>query len=398
MENENAKKKTRSILLIIVIAAIIGIIWYLERDAAPSNSSISSTGSNGNSENAGLEGGIASSDVDTSAIDAESSKYPAAPELAGIVHWINSEPLKISDLGGKVVIVDFWTYSCINCIRTLPYLKEWHEKYADDGLVIIGVHTPEFKFEKENANVENAVKQFGIKYPVAMDNNYATWKAYANHFWPHKFLIDKNGRVRYDHVGEGGYAETEDMIVKLLKEAGKQVEKTESKVEGEGPSIGVIFQTQELYAGYSFARVDLGNTEGYSPDNVLDYEMPSSILADRIYFAGKWKNNDDNMQHAETEDGQVILRYTAKSVHIVASSTNVSEPSLLEAKLNGESLTEKNAGKDVFIDKEDGKSYVRVDQSRLYNVIGTQADYGTFALALISKDEKFMIYTYTFGS
>lgn len=142
--------------------------------------------------------------------------YGPAPELTGIDTWLNSGPLKLKDLRGKVVLVDFWTYSCINCIRTLPFVKAWHDRYKDQGLVIIGVHTPEFAFERDTRNVQSALKRFGITYPVAQDNRYATWKAFENQYWPATYLIDKQGRIMGKHFGEGDYAETEAAIQALL--------------------------------------------------------------------------------------------------------------------------------------------------------------------------------------
>lgn len=139
-----------------------------------------------------------------------------APEFAGIEQWLNSPPLTLSALRGKVVLVDFWTYSCINCIRTLPYVTQWYEKYKDKGLVVVGVHTPEYPFEKSTANVQASLKRFGIRYPVAQDNAYATWDAYKNQYWPALYLIDANGKIVYQHFGEGQYAETEAQIQKLL--------------------------------------------------------------------------------------------------------------------------------------------------------------------------------------
>lgn len=144
---------------------------------------------------------------------------PPAPEFTGIETWLNSEPLTMSALRGKVVLVDFWTYTCINCIRTLPYVKSWHQKYKDQGLVVVGVHTPEFSFERPTANVRTAIARFGITYPVAQDNQYATWEAYRNMYWPAFYLIDKRGEVIYSHFGEGRYAETEAAIQKALAHA-----------------------------------------------------------------------------------------------------------------------------------------------------------------------------------
>nr|WP_315394509.1 thioredoxin family protein [uncultured Duganella sp.] len=143
---------------------------------------------------------------------------PVAPEFTGIDKWLNGDPLTMRELRGKVVLVDFWTYTCINCIRTLPYVKGWHEKYKDQGLVVVGVHTPEYPFERSTDNVRAAVKRFGITYPVAQDNQYATWKAYDNQYWPAVYLIDKQGRVVYQHFGEGAYAQTEAKIRSLLAE------------------------------------------------------------------------------------------------------------------------------------------------------------------------------------
>ncbi|PMS38148.1 cytochrome oxidase Cu insertion factor (SCO1/SenC/PrrC family) [Trinickia symbiotica] len=139
-----------------------------------------------------------------------------APEFTGIDNWINSPPLTQQQLRGKVVLVDFWTYSCINCIHTLPYVKTWYQKYKDQGLVVVGVHTPEYPFERSTDNVKTAIKRFGIEYPVAQDNEYATWNAYSNQYWPAFYLIDKEGRVVYTHYGEGEYAQTEQQIRNLL--------------------------------------------------------------------------------------------------------------------------------------------------------------------------------------
>jgi thiol-disulfide isomerase/thioredoxin len=139
-----------------------------------------------------------------------------APEFTGIDKWLNSEPLSLQQLRGKVVLIDFWTYSCINCIHTLPYVKTWNQKYKDQGLVVVGVHTPEYPFERDTNNVKTAIKRFGITYPVAQDNRYATWTAYDNQYWPGFYLIDKKGQVVYTHFGEGKYEETEAAIKRLL--------------------------------------------------------------------------------------------------------------------------------------------------------------------------------------
>jgi len=144
-----------------------------------------------------------------------------APEFAGIDQWLNSPPLTMAGLRGKVVLIDFWTYSCINCLRTLPHINRWARNYRQEGLVVVGVHTPEFPFERSTSNVQTAMQRFGVKHPVAQDNSYRTWKAYNNKYWPATYLVDANGRIQYQHVGEGDYEETEAAIRVLLAAAGK---------------------------------------------------------------------------------------------------------------------------------------------------------------------------------
>jgi thiol-disulfide isomerase/thioredoxin len=166
----------------------------------------------------------------TSFTEIEKSNFSPAPELQGIASYINTEngePIKLADLKGNVVLFDFWTYTCINCIRTIPYLNEWHDRYADQGFVILGVHSPEFEFEKNIQNVQDAVKEFGIKYPVVLDSDHKTWNAYNNNYWPRHYLIDSQGYIRDDHIGEGGYNETEKTIQTLLAEKAALDNKTE---------------------------------------------------------------------------------------------------------------------------------------------------------------------------
>src|SRR3989344_6720269 len=175
---------------------------------------------------------------------------PEAPELIYGGEWFNSEPLLLKELRGKVVLVDFWTYTCINCIRTLPYLNDWHSKYSASGLVIIGVHSPEFDFEKNIDNVRDAVAKYEIKYPVVQDNDFRTWRAYGNQYWPRKYIVDKEGNVRFDHISEGGYEETEKVIQDLLKEI-KPLNATSTTTQAETTDFSRI-ATPEIYLGYEF--------------------------------------------------------------------------------------------------------------------------------------------------
>ncbi|MBI4173830.1 MAG: thioredoxin family protein [Candidatus Aenigmarchaeota archaeon] len=307
-----------------------------------------------------------------------------APELAGIKGWLNSEPLTIAGLKGKVVLVDFRTDSCINCIRTLPYLKDWHAKYADQGLVTIGVHTPEFEFEKGYDNVKAAIAKYGIKYAVAQDNDYATWNAFQNRYWPRKYLVDADGNMRYDHIGEGGYAETERAIQSLLAEAGAKVAANMTKVKEttDYRSIG----TPELYLGYGFARAPLGNPEGFQPGTVVEYRPAATSQDNTVYLYGSWKNENDRM--IAVSDGTVRLMYTAKEVNIVAGGN-----AGLAILLDGKTLTSENLGSDGAL--ENGTARVTIDAHRLYNIVSTPV-YGTHLLE-IRAEPGFELYTFTFG-
>ncbi len=323
----------------------------------------------------------------------KNSKYPKAPDFAGIGRWINSEPLKMEDLKGKVVLVDFWTYTCINCIRTLPYLKDWDKKYRDNGLVIVGVHSPEFEFEKKYENVLKAVNDYELKYPVAQDNDYGTWSAYQNRYWPHKFLVDIDGYIRYDRIGEGGYDETEKIIQELLKERMERLNKkgglnvsTTKMITTDFGKIG----TPEIYFGYRFTRGNFGNPEGIKPDQTIEYEFPKSITSNNVYFSGKWKNNGDNMELVG-DDGSILLVYDAKNANIVAGSDSSSKAYIF---LDSDAENQGNKGEDVIF--EGNSSIARIKEFKLYNV-GSAENYGQHLLNINVEGKGFKIYTFTFG-
>ena len=323
----------------------------------------------------------------------DKSQFKKAPELAKISGYINADGVSLADLKGKVVLVDFWTYSCINCIRTIPYLNAWHEKYADKGLAIVGVHTPEFEFEKDYDNVKAAVEKFGIKYPVAQDNEKGTWKAYENRYWPRKYLVDNEGYIRYDHIGEGSYAETEKVIQSLLAEraaAAGQLVSIDGNVSTPDSAQSVDFgkiRTPELYFGYKFARAQLGNPEGFNPDQVVTYAIPenAAITPNIIYLSGEWKNNADSME-LQSEVGTIVLGYNAKSVNIVAGGQGE-----LQISEDGFELTGEDRGTDV---SENGA--VHIDGQRLYN-LSMHNEYGTHQIVITASGEGFDIYTFTFG-
>ncbi|MGH9998617.1 MAG: redoxin family protein [Nitrosopumilaceae archaeon] len=319
----------------------------------------------------------------------EKSRFKKAPELVGIAGYINTIPEELKDImKDKVILYDIWTYSCINCQRTLPYIVAWNDKYADKGLLIVGIHSPEFEFEKDINNVKTAVKQFGITYPVVLDNDMKTWKAFENRYWPRKYIADSEGYIRYDHIGEGGYDETEKVIQQLLNERnhllGLNVTMAQPLVDLEEHQFSAS-QTPELYFGYNFAfgRNQLGNSEGFKPDQIVTYSLPEKLTRDYFYLEGQWQNFDDRMKLV-SESGKIILPYFAKSVNIVAANE-----SDLQILLDGKPIIPENAGTDVL----DGTVHISGD--RLYNLISS-SDAGAHTLTIVAKPG-FEIYTFTFG-
>ncbi|MDE1857042.1 MAG: redoxin family protein [Candidatus Micrarchaeota archaeon] len=312
--------------------------------------------------------------------------YGIAPPLKGIAYWINSQPLNLTQLKGKVVLLDFWTYSCINCIRTLPYLEAWQKEYGSKGLVIIGVHTPEFQFEHNYTNVLNAVKADNITYAVAMDNNYSTWYEYGNQAWPEHYLIDKNGHVREIQIGEGGYNTTQNDIVQLLQQAGYNATMVSMNVSSTVNFSGI--NTPEVYFGYLYAsgRDYIGNSEGFQPNKTVSYMLSVPIRNSTAYLSGQWYNAPDGM--VAVNSSKIFLKYRAKNVNIVASGNSTET-----IKLDGKNVTQIYLGSDDKL--VNGVAVVGVNASRLYNVISGPT-YGWHTLE-IDASPGFKIYTFTFG-
>lgn len=287
-------------------------------------------------------------------------KLGKAPEFVGIEKWLNSDPVTMNQLKGKVVLVDFWTYTCINCIRTLPFVTSWQEKYKDQGFVVIGVHTPEFEFEKKTENVQNAIKQFDIKYPVAQDNDFATWNAYNNHYWPAKYLIDVDGNVRYTHFGEGEYALTEENIKTLLAEAGKKVAEDNIQLEETTPTGA---RTPETYLGSLRAE-------------------PNSYLQ----MSGDWKKMPE---YAESVAGSTIgLEFNADKVFLVITSEKVG---IFDVFLDGYPVETKFSGKDVK------NGIVETNSARLYELIDLKGKTGEHKLKLNFQTPGIRVFAFTFG-
>jgi thiol-disulfide isomerase/thioredoxin len=327
----------------------------------------------------------------------DKSQFKKAKDFTKISEYINTKPISLNDLKDKVVLVDFWTYSCINCIRTIPHLNEWYDKYSDKGLIIVGIHTPEFEFEKNSDNVKSAVQKFGIKYPVLQDNDKETWKEYENRYWPRKYLIDNEGYIRFDHIGEGAYSETEKVIQALLAERAahlgmKNISLNESqnidsdlKLEYQDVNFSKI-KSPELYFGYEFARAPLGNIEGFKPNEAVLYQLldNSEINLNSIYLKGKWSNKPDHME-LQSNNGSIILKYNSKSVNIVAGG-NGNFTVIQNGKLITNDLSKDSSTNGKFV----------IDKQRLYNLV-TNKEYGEHTIEIDVKGKGFQIYTFTFG-
>ncbi|MBB6182852.1 thioredoxin family protein [Oleiagrimonas soli] len=303
----------------------------------------------------------------TGLLPAARAQVPAqAPAFAGIDHWINSKPLTMQQLRGKVVLIDFWTYSCINCLRTLPHLKSWWAKYKDKGLVIVGVHSPEFDFEKNTANVEAAVKKYGIGWPVAQDNDMATWNAWNNQYWPAEYLIDKNGKVVMHHFGEGHYMETENAIRQLL---GLPAMTREDVAAADLSKIG----SPEMYLGSNRVR----NMANPIPPLMFshDYTAPARLPLNKYALEGRWRMSGE---YAELtgDKGQIRLHFQSGKLHMVASSK---DPVTLSITVDGKKQPD-----------------VTVHGSRLYTLFDSN-DYRDHVITIDVPTSGFRAFTFTFG-
>jgi cytochrome c biogenesis protein CcdA/thiol-disulfide isomerase/thioredoxin len=276
-----------------------------------------------------------------------------APELTGISTWINSDPLKISDLKGKVVLIDFWTYSCINCIRTQPYLKDLYAKYHDSGFEIIGVHAPEFSFEKNPDNVRQAVKDAGLKYPIAMDNDLLTWAAFGNQYWPATYLIDKDGQIRRTHFGEGEYTEEEQAVRTLLAENGGKVP---GQLGNETSNLGDEQTTPETYLGYSRAGNYVGQDLQFGQQT---YKPQNLDAVNQWTLSGTWNESQEGI--TAVKDSVLTYRVMSKDVYLV---TGNNANGVVGVKINGKPASDSGgAGSDVK------DSQLNVTMAQLYKIV-----------------------------
>jgi len=325
-----------------------------------------------------------------------------APDFSAKL-WFNSPPLSLAQLRGKVVLIDFWEYTCINCIRTFPYLRRWNELYGPAGLVIIGVHTPEFAFAKNPANVANAVKRFGFSFPVAVDDDEAIWNAFHNAAWPADYLIDKDGRIAYMHIGEGDYGDTELEIRRLLKEARPGLDFSGARfaipADANADMDASVCRraTPETYLGFARAN-SLANPGGEDETQEVHYVAPAVVPIDDFALNGDWQAGDEFVRHLRSSPqakDAVELHYQAKTVYLVAGSDDGS-PKLLYVMQDGKPLPPGNRGVDVH-GGPNGDAYITLAGKRMYYVVNNP-DFGEHKLVLSTASPGVSLYSFTFGN
>ena len=344
--------------------------------------------------------------------------------------WVNSKPLSIGGLlgQGNVVLVDFWTYTCVNCIRTFPFLSEWHDKYSDRGLVIIGVHTPEFEFEKKLQNIESSIKKNKLDYPIVLDNEFIIWDEFNNRYWPAKYLFDSEGKVLYKHFGEGGYVETENEIRKLLEIQGEDLDNiTIGQIDNQDIDDSVFGgfygdsstidsansagekpfyeMTRELYMGYernlSYGGLYVGNLDYYDQvDKVHSYIDDYDYAHNRFYLSGTWYAGAEFISwnsNTPSSNEYLSFKFRAKSVNGVFSSMAISKQGVkVLVKLDDKYLTKEQAGIDVQINSN-MESFIIVSDPKMYSVL-ILPEYGEHVVSFLPQREEFSAFAFTFGS
>jgi cytochrome c biogenesis protein CcdA/thiol-disulfide isomerase/thioredoxin len=316
------------------------------------------------------------------------------PSLAGASSWLNSAPLTPESLRGRVVVVDFWTYSCINCLRSLPFIEAWYQKYKNHGLVVIGVHTPEFAFEKNEDNVRRAVSDLGITYPVALDNDYAIWRAFNNHYWPAHYFVDASGQVRGHHFGEGDYDQSEQIIRQLLSRAGY----TKLPLAGAGAAEAngvqaaadvTHVQSPETYVGYQRAQ-SFASPGGLVHDSPHNYELPASLALNQWALAGSWAV-DPEKAVLRAAPGKIEFRFFARDLHLVLGPGADGKPVRFRVQLDGAAPGE-NHGTDT-----DANGSGVILEQRLYQLIRQSTEVGQHVFSIELEDSNAQAYAFTFG-
>jgi len=315
------------------------------------------------------------------------------PPLTGITEWINSPALTAEGLKGKVVLIDFWTYSCINCLRAIPYVRAWAEKYKDEGLVVIGVHAPEFAFEKDLRNVKRAVSDLAIAYPVAVDNDYAVWRAFSNRYWPAHYFIDAKGNIRHHHFGEGNYEQSERVIQKLLAEAGKPVagQLVSMGVNATGAQAASDMKdvlSPETYLGYARAE-NFVSPGGFKQDAANDYK-PGEPRLNEWGLGGAWTVTNEHAS-LDREGGAIVYRFHARDLHLVLAPSTEGKPVRFRVTIDG-----KSPGNDHGVDI-DAEGNGTVTTERLYQLVRQKGDVEDHTFEIRFLDPGVQAYAFTFG-
>jgi len=314
------------------------------------------------------------------------------PDLSGAVAWLNSPPLNRDQLKGHVVLVDFWTYSCINCLRSIPYVRAWADRYKDSGLVVIGVHTPEFAFEKDLDNVKRAVAEFKITYPVALDDDYKIWKAFNNSYWPADYLIDATGKIRHHHFGEGKYDETEEQIQELLKEHNGQLSvnglvKVAATGAEAAPDSDV--ESPETYVGYDRADSFL-SPGGFKQDVAHVYSLPKHLELNQWGLSGNWTDHKQ-VASLDSARGKIVYRFHARDVHLVLGPAANGKPVRFRVLIDGKAPGE-NHGVDT-----DAQGDGKIVDHRLYQLIRQKDPIEDRTFEIEFLDPGAQAFAFTFG-
>jgi len=314
------------------------------------------------------------------------------PALSGAVEWLNSAPLTKQELRGRVVVIDFWTYSCINCLRSLPYLRAWDERYRDHGLTVIGVHAPEFAFEKDEANVRRAVKDLGIHYPVAIDNNYALWRAFDNQYWPAHYFIDAQGRIRGHHFGEGDYDDSEQLIRALLNEAGyRDLPAAMGTPGGAGIEVAADepdIASPETYIGYERATNFASAVE--ARDRPASYAVPRTLKLNEWSLGGTWTVGSEFALSRSPGD-TIVFRFHARDLHLVLGPDAAHQPVRFRVMIDG-----REPGADHGSDTDEHGNGT-VHEQRLYQLIRQSGTIGDRTFSIEFLDAGVRAYAFTFG-
>jgi thiol-disulfide isomerase/thioredoxin len=314
------------------------------------------------------------------------------PDLGGAIGWLNSAPLDRKSLRGKVVLVDIWTYSCINSLRQLPYMMSWAAKYKDAGLVVIGVHAPEFGFEKERANVENAVRDLKLVYPVAIDSNHAIWQAFNNEYWPADYFIDGKGRIRYHHFGEGEYVESEHVIQELLREngaTGLDLNPVHLSTDGVEAPPGEDVRSPETYVGYGRTE-RFASPERLAQDSRKTYSAPARLSLNQWGLSGSWNVGAESAALQEAP-GKIVFRFHARDLHMVLGPTKNGRPVRFRVTLDGGTPSG-----DCGLDSApDGTGQVR--DPRLYQLVRQKGQVKDRTFEIEFLDPGIQAFSFTFG-